>query len=259
MLTKTSACHPLLERSFRSREHGAAMPLIIDGYNLLYAAGLVGSVDGEGSFEGERRALLDALLVVIDPKELTQTVVVFDSAKAPPGLPRLYNYQQITVRFATGYADADEMIEELIQEHHAPKRLTVVSSDHRVQRAARRRKAKAIDSDSWFRLMRQTRARRREAEATKPPLPKRPSAPAIPQSEVSEWVEFFGKIDVEALAPQDEPPPTSPQATPTAQPNKPAGTSSRAPGKAKPTGEPAPNVFTDDYLKKIAEEFFGPS
>ena len=235
------------------------MPLIIDGYNLLYAAGLVGSVDGEGSFEGERRALLDALLAVIDPRELTQTVVVFDSAKAPPGLPRIYNHQQITVRFATGYADADEMIEELIQEHHAPKRLTVVSSDHRVQRAARRRKAKAIDSDSWYRLMRQTRARRREVEAQKPPLPKRPSAPAIPESEVSEWVEFFGKIDVDSLAPPEDHPPS-------VNPKPPASAANSPPGKSKPsssakrsTEKSAPNVFSDDYLKKIADEFFGPS
>jgi len=238
------------------------MPLIIDGYNLLYAAGLVGSVDGEGSFEGERRALLDALLAVIDPKELTQTVVVFDSAKAPPGLPRMYHHQQITVRFATGYTDADEMIEELIQEHHAPKRLTVVSSDHRVQRAARRRKAKAIDSDSWFRLMRQTRARRREEEAKQPPLPKRPTAPAIPESEVSEWVEFFGTIDVEALAPHEDSPPASPAAAP---PSNTQGTSSPpGPGKRKrneadPSEKPVANVFSDDYLKKIAQEFFGDS
>lgn len=233
------------------------MPLIIDGYNLLYAAGLVGSVDGEGSFEGERRALLDALLAVIDPKELTQTVVVFDSAKAPPGLPRVYSHQQITVRFATGYADADEMIEELIQEHHAPKRLTVVSSDHRVQRAARRRKAKAIDSDSWYRLMRQTRARRQQVEAQKPPLPKRPSAPAIPENEVSEWVAFFGKIDVESLAPQEDSPPIPPPTETTPEMKSPPG--KPGPARKKKAEKPAANVFSDDYLKKIAEEFFGES
>lgn len=233
------------------------MPLIIDGYNLLFAAGLVGSVDGEGSFEGERRALLDALLAVIDPKELTQTVVVFDSAKAPPGLPRVYNYHQITVRFASGYADADEMIEELIQEHHAPKRLTVVSSDHRVQRAARRRKAKAIDSDSWYRLMRQTRARRREAEAAKPPPPKQPSAPAIPETEVSEWVKFFGEIDIDALAPREDAARTTATPEPTSESKIPPG--KPGPKKVKGAEKPAPNVFTADYLKKIAEEFFGES
>ncbi|GAA4425938.1 NYN domain-containing protein [Bremerella cremea] len=232
------------------------MPLIIDGYNLLFAAGLVGSVDGEGSFEGERRALLDALLRVIDPKELTQTVVVFDSAKAPPGLPRVYNHQQITVRFASGYTDADEMIEELIRDHHAPKRLTVVSSDHRVQRAARRRRATAIDSDSWYRLMRQTRQRIRQQEALKPPPPKQPTAPAIPDSEVNEWLEFFGDIDVDELAPKESPTKRSTPSPVEDVPTKSAkpGRKKQQPGESK---EGALGVFDDAYLKKIAQEFFG--
>ena len=38
-------------------------------------------------------------------------------------------------------------IEELIRKESAPRRLTVVSSDHRVQRAARRRKA--MRSTPW--------------------------------------------------------------------------------------------------------------
>lgn len=239
------------------------MSLIIDGYNLLYAAGLVGSVDGEGSFEGERRALLDALLSVIDPKELPQTTVVFDSANPPPGLPRTVHHQQITVRFATGYADADEMIEELIRDHHAPKRLTVVSSDHRVQRAARRRKAKAIDSDSWFRLMRQTRKRIREQEAKKPPPPKQTSA-SVPNAQVNEWIKFFGEIDLDELAPpENSPPKITPRKTPPTSP--PPGDETRPSKQTSGDREPeagegkqgSPNVFTDDYLKKIVDEFFG--
>lgn len=240
------------------------MSLIIDGYNLLFAAGMVGSVNGEGSFEGERRALLDALLNVIDPKELPQTTVVFDSANAPPGLPRTVNHHQITVRFASGYADADEMIEELIRDHHAPKRLTVVSSDHRVQRAARRRKATAIDSDSWFRLMRQTRKRIQEQEAKKPPPPKQPSA-SVPNAQVNEWIKFFGEIDLAELMPPETPGPQKPQpkTAPSSRPsltNEPPSKPSQPP---KPTekeeGKQAtPNVFSADYLKKIADEFFGP-
>lgn len=241
------------------------MSLIIDGYNLLFAAGLVGSVDGEGSFEGERRALLDALLSVIDPKELSQTTVVFDSAKAPPGLPRTVNHQQITVRFATGYADADEMIEDLIRDHHAPKRLTVVSSDHRVQRAARRRKAKAIDSDSWFRLMRQTRKRIQQQEAKKPPPPKQPSA-SVPNAQVNEWIKFFGEIDLDDLIPPETPAPQArrPQSASTALPPA-TNAAPQQPGEQqkKPRegeGKQSPSrVFSEDYLKKIAEEFFGTS
>ena len=48
------------------------------------------------------------------------------------------------------YEDADSLIEELIQKNSTPKNLTVVSSDHRLHRAALRRKATPIDSDVWF-------------------------------------------------------------------------------------------------------------
>src|SRR5690606_8306380 len=131
--------------TFRTFSRCPPMPLIIDGYNLLYAAGMVRASQGDdASFHAERMALLDALTAVIEDQELRQTVVVFDSAQAPPGLPRMFDYHGITVRFATGYDDADELIEELIRDHHAPRRLTVVSSDHRVQSAAKRRRAKAI-------------------------------------------------------------------------------------------------------------------
>ena len=56
----------------------------------------------------------------------------------------------IRVLFAVGYESADEMIEELVAAHSHPKDLLVVSSDHRIQNAATRRKAKAIDSDVWL-------------------------------------------------------------------------------------------------------------
>jgi len=231
------------------------MPLIIDGYNLLYAAGMVSSVEGDGSFEADRMALLDALLAVIDANELHQTVVVFDSANPPPGLPKSLNYHEISVRFSSDYPDADTMIEELVQLHHAPKRLTVVSSDHRVQRAARRRKAKAIDSGSWYRLMRQSRKRKQQQLAQQPPKQKQPTA-AVPRSEVQRWLQFFGDIDLADLKPASPEVPT-PSPAPNEDPKvNPSSTDHATPAAKR---EPAsPQVFSEDYLKRIAEEFFGP-
>ena len=43
-----------------------------------------------------------------------------------------------------------DLIEELIAAHATPKRLTVVSSDHRIQVSARRRGALAVDSEPWL-------------------------------------------------------------------------------------------------------------
>jgi predicted RNA-binding protein with PIN domain len=124
------------------------MALLIDGYNLLHVTGLVGRA-GSG-LQGSRNALLRFLASAIEPKELSETTVVFDATEAPPGLPRVVTHEGMTVRYASEYPDADALLEELIAAHHVPRSLTVVSSDHRVQRAARRRRAAFVDSDVWF-------------------------------------------------------------------------------------------------------------
>ena len=38
--------------------------------------------------------------------------VVFDAAGAPPGLPSSMTHRDVHVRFAKGYASADELLEE---------------------------------------------------------------------------------------------------------------------------------------------------
>lgn len=127
------------------------MPLIIDGYNLLYVTGIVGDVSGQGgTFQRSREALLNFLAASLPEAELSHTTIVFDATDAPPGLPRTTTHRGMTVRYASDYSDADALIEQLIRDHHVPKSLLVVSSDHRVQRAARRRRAAFMDSDRWY-------------------------------------------------------------------------------------------------------------
>jgi len=164
------------------------MSLLIDGYNLLNAVGIVGRGVGRSSLEKSRRALLNFLAESLDAEEAARTTVVFDAADAPRGLPRVVEHRGLTVRFAAGYADADSLIEELIRADSAPRRLTVVSSDHRLQRAARRRRAKAVDSDVWFAEV----ARRRADRAQ--PLQTGPAKPHVPLSEgeIAAWLERFG-------------------------------------------------------------------
>jgi len=126
------------------------MPLLIDGYNLLYGSGIVGDTRGARGFERSRMALIGFVIAAVDERERGGTTIVFDAAGAPPGLPSTLLYEGVTVRFARGYADADALLEELIAADHAPRKLTVVSSDHRVQRAAKRRRAAVLDSDVWY-------------------------------------------------------------------------------------------------------------
>ena len=163
------------------------MPLIIDGYNLLYVSGIGAPGAGDKSFQRSREKLIRFLARAIDPEELGRTTVVFDAADAPPGLPRTYDYDGMTVLFAAEYPDADALIEELIRADHAPRSLLVVSSDHRLQRAARRRRARVVDSDAWYaQACRQLHARRtaRAAPPTKP-------TGNVSAAEVEYWVEKF--------------------------------------------------------------------
>lgn len=164
------------------------MPLLIDGYNLLHVSGIIGRGIGPGGLERSRVALLNFLAESIDPEELSRTTVVFDAHDAPRGLPRHLLHRSITVRFAAQYEEADDLIEELIKADSSPRRLVVVSSDHRIQRAARRRKAKAVDSDVWYAEL--TRARR-ERQASSGQTPARPAVPLL-EEDVNYWLRQFG-------------------------------------------------------------------
>ena len=130
------------------------MKLLIDGYNLLQAAGQFGSAAGSGTLESARLALLDFLVAKLSIADAKRTLVIFDAAAAPPGLPATIVHEGITVRFSRRKGTADDLIEELLESVEDPRHLTVVSSDHRVQRAARRRRATPVDSETWIKQLR---------------------------------------------------------------------------------------------------------
>ena len=169
------------------------MALLIDGYNLLHATGIFGRGVGPGTLERSRRALLNFLVASIPDEELPKTTVVFDAKDAPPGLPKRLHHGGILVCFAESDDEADDLIEALIRKDSAPRRLTVVSSDHRLQRAARRRRAKAVDSDVWYEsICRQ--------ESPRPPTRDaggdlKPDTP-LSAEDVGHWLEAFDANDL---------------------------------------------------------------
>jgi len=164
------------------------MSLLIDGYNLLNSVGIAAPRRGPGTLERSRLALLNFLAESVDPAEIERTTVVFDAREAPAGLPHNMRHQGLSVRFAARDQEADELIEELIRAESAPRSLTVVSSDHRLQKAAHRRKATAVDSDVWYADVIRQRRQRHEAAAAGP---ERPNVPLL-QEDVEYWVRQFG-------------------------------------------------------------------
>ena len=173
------------------------MSLLIDGYNLLHASDIFGEGSGPGYFQRSREALLAFLAASLKETERAQATIVFDAAEAPPGLPNHYNLEGLQVVYARDYPDADTLIEEMIEEHTAPRGLLVVSSDHRVQRAARRRGAKYSDSERWYTELWQRRvATRRDQQKS---VPEKPVGKLSPK-EIAYWVEQFDSEDLPNLA-----------------------------------------------------------
>jgi predicted RNA-binding protein with PIN domain len=164
------------------------MPFIIDGYNLLHAMGLLGGPVGPNGLAKARAGLLGLVATVhVDANPVT---VVFDARRAPAGVDEEEVHGPVRVEYATR-EEADDRIEWLIAHDPAPKRLVVVSDDHRIQRAARRRECKAWKCEAYLTwLEKQRHDRRRPPEAGEKPA-------GVGPMETDRWLAAFGELDLD--------------------------------------------------------------
>ena len=178
--------------------------LLIDGYNLLYATDITGQGRDAGTLQAARQALVDFLVNSLRNNLLERTIIVFDANNPPPGLPRRVRQAGLLIHYATGFPNADELLKQYLEVHTAPRQVLVVSSDHEVQRAARRRRADYIDSDVWYRKL---LAQRNHPED--PDIQLANEKPIGPPSaaEVKKWLEEFGPLSIDALSGDDSPVP----------------------------------------------------
>jgi len=124
--------------------------LLIDGYNLLHAVGLARTTYGPGDLERCRNRMIRQLATRLDEPVLERTTVVFDAFSRFDDSERYQQQQGMSVVFAPAGTDADSEMERLIADHDAPRQLLVVSSDHRLHRAAQKRRCQAIDSEAFW-------------------------------------------------------------------------------------------------------------
>ncbi len=167
---------------------------LIDGYNLMYAGGLLGKKLGPEAFRRVRTRFLNELADTLGAIDAHQTTVVFDASNAPEKYAREQSHKGISVIFAVDDENADARIEQLISRHANPKILTVVSSDRRIRQAAERRRSRDVSADDfWVEL-----DTRREAVAPSvtPPArlkPERPQRISVEESEF--WQQEFADLD----------------------------------------------------------------
>ena len=181
------------------------MTTIIDGYNLIFRLGWQGKAPALAGV-GKGPPAADSRIGQSHPALLPgqNITIVFDAKKTPVKETESdVLVQGFRVIFAANHDEADALIEELISRHSAPKSLTVVSDDNRLQTAARRRKAIALNCEQWL-----------EKLASQPE--NGPSAAAgemskdeaIRQLEKTDWLAEFGVKEETAepdATPQEQP------------------------------------------------------
>jgi predicted RNA-binding protein with PIN domain len=153
---------------------------IIDGHNLLHA---IPKVDESTTL------ISDLQLCRIIDYYLRQSgnkgEIIFDGI-GPPDKSGFDSTSRLEISFAGLDTDTDTVIEDKIRVNSAPKRLVIVSSDRRIRKAARARKATSIKSEQfWYNINKQLNRKTRKKE----PGEKRHG---LTESETKQWLEFFG-------------------------------------------------------------------
>jgi predicted RNA-binding protein with PIN domain len=167
------------------------MRYLIDGYNLLHAMGAIRGTLGPTGLENARARLLGVLKGSYG-EDAGQISVIFDGSGALAGTPAETVYQGIHVRYAIGGTEADDLIEELIEHEGAPTRLTVVSDDHRIQRAARRRRCCVVGCLDYLEDLIRERRRRHRPSATSDEKSLRGKA-----EDIEYWLQEFGELETD--------------------------------------------------------------
>ncbi|MBI1369919.1 MAG: hypothetical protein GC162_14850 [Planctomycetes bacterium] len=180
------------------------MSLILDAYNVLHCSHVL----------PERYASINALQLAamldrsnFDPGRL---IVVCDGNPKPDEDLALCDIGRAELLHSGKSEEADDVIERLIDADTSPRKLTVVSNDHRIQRAAKRRRARVLSCETFLNQLARAFARYEHQQHAKPrpPMPNDPDAwmkkfgltgheppPADLDTETDRWLKEFGLED----------------------------------------------------------------
>jgi hypothetical protein len=99
------------------------------------------------------------------------------------GLARQISNPDVSVGYSGAGVSADEVLQRAICADSAARLLLVVSSDHEIAKAARRRRAKSVRSDEfWARVLRDI------ARPVKPSLEPEAKQGGLQPDEVDRWL-----------------------------------------------------------------------
>lgn len=152
--------------------------LIIDGYNLLWAA----------QKQPEGGAITDIQLCHMIGRYLrliNQTGQIIFDGIGPPDKAPFARIPNLEIIFSGQNTDADSIIETKITADSAPKRLTVISSDQQVRKAAKRAKSASVKSEQFYSEMIKSLTRKRPERE---PAEKRSG---LDEAQTQQWLKYF--------------------------------------------------------------------
>lgn len=157
--------------------------LLVDAFNVLHRTGVL-----PPELAGPE---LRDLAALVGASRYRGEAVVLVCDGVCPGVghagPAATRIGEARVLYAGGGREADDEIERLIGVSTTPRRLTVVSDDRRLRRAARRRGARSMRSGTFLGQLARD-AERRKVE----PLPGWVHAIPLSAAETARWLEEFG-------------------------------------------------------------------
>lgn len=163
---------------------GAGDMTIIDGDNLLWAL-------RQKPEEREIATELDLCQALGRYFALTGEPgqVIFDGA-GPADRSSFDEIANPEIIFAGFNRDADSVIEERLKVNTSPRRVTVVSSDRRLRKAAAMRKAAAVKSEEFWQQV------RRQLQHGRPRKPEpQEKREGLSEGETKQWMDLFGLDD----------------------------------------------------------------
>lgn len=164
------------------------MPLIVDCYNLLHA-------DMPPILAGLDEDRLCRLLDISAYPDGAITVVCDGLPK--PHLPSRSPVESVALVYSGSDQSADDVIIAAIDADTAPRRLTVVSDDRQIQKAARRRRAKVVGCTALVAELRGLAERTRDLQSKGPGHPPHAQSDGPAAGDVETWARMFG-VDPDA-------------------------------------------------------------
>ena len=168
------------------------MRYLVDGYNLMHAAGLaVPEHSGPKALESARKRFLDWMADLPAIRKATAPPnirIIFDAQNSHKDFGTT-TYRGLVTTFSFGET-ADDTIETLVSREPQPEKLHVVSNDHRLKIAARKAKCLPMTCEAFIDWL--------MTAPTTPTLSKNPNLiaaekPTPTSNDTEEFLDVFSK------------------------------------------------------------------